>query len=73
MVNSIVTALLPTIEALGLWWINNYFTDAANKQKALDAFNAFINAHKQDGDISANESENYDQQVTDLGTDGEKK
>lgn len=73
MLTTIVTALLPMISTIGMWWINMYFTDQANKAAATNAFLAFINAHKTDGNISADEHNNYQSQVTELGTPPEKK
>lgn len=70
---AIVVALLPLITSLGTAWINYYFTDQQEKTEALSVFNQFIALHKNDGVNSASSHDSYQDQVTDLGSQEEKK
>lgn len=64
--------LLPLVEKLGVYWINAYFQDQAQKAQALALFQQFIDMHSNDAVTSANEHENDNDQLKELATEAAK-
>lgn len=63
---SIISFLLPVLEPLGTWLINKFIANQNQKQQYLAQYQAWIQAHKGDGQVSAAENQGYQNQVNTL-------